>query len=73
MDYDDVSLALGARYELASGLFLAGSCTEFLNVPRDNRGKSTHPTHAAPSNGPDAGGQYAEWVLLVNLDIELIF
>lgn len=73
MDYDDVSFALGARYELAPGFLVAASYTQFANVPRENRGESEHPEQAAPSNGPDAGGRYSEWVGLVNLDLELIF
>lgn len=72
LDFHDVSMAAGVRYEIASDLFLAGSYTQFLNFPRDNRGESEHPRQAAPSNGPDAGGRYTEWVGLVNLNLELI-
>lgn len=73
LDFHDVSFALGARYELAPQLFLAGSFTQFLNVPRDTQGKSEHPTLQSPSNGPDSGGRYTEWVSLVNLNVEMVF
>ncbi len=73
MDYDDVSFAVGARYELWQDAFVSASYTQFENVPRDNSKKSVHPTEAPPSNGPDAGGQYDEWVGLVNLGVELGF
>jgi long-chain fatty acid transport protein len=73
MDYDDFSAAVGARYEVASGFFLGACYTEFYNLPRDNSGSSVHPHEQAPSNGPDAGGRYTEWVGLLNLDAELVF
>jgi long-chain fatty acid transport protein len=73
MDFDDVSLAVGARYELASRLFVAASYTQFYNFPRDTRGKSEHAQLAAPSNGPDSGGRYTDWAGLVNLNLEHTF
>ena len=72
MDFDDFAAAAGARVAVLPNLFVAGSYTNFYEIPRDTRGKSVHPTEASPSNGPDASGKYFEWVGVLDVNVELV-
>jgi len=70
-DFTGVSFALGARRALGDKLRLAASYTHFVFVPRSV--KSTLAFHAPPSRQPDASGHYAEFVGVVNTNLELSF
>jgi hypothetical protein len=65
--------ALGARFQLASRFFLAGSYTHLYYLPRDNVGKSTLSEAAVPTRHPDGGGRYTQWVGVFNANLEAAF
>ena len=69
MDGDDISLAIGARYEVSSSLRFGGSYTHMMFADRDNRDSSvTLPGGSAAAN-PDAGGIYTHWVGILNASV----
>jgi long-chain fatty acid transport protein len=65
--------AFGARWELVRGLFLAGSYTHLLYLPRDNVGKSELSSAEVPTRRPDGGGKYTQWISVFNANFEAVF
>lgn len=84
-DFHDVSVSLGARYELLDKtLALAGTYTQFIYVPReiDPRPRSTDaatgisssdPRFDPPSAQPDAAGKYTRSIGAFNLNVQYTF
>ncbi len=73
-DFDDVSVALGARLRATDWWALAISYTQIFYVPRDTT--STSKTAAPPdpkSLGPDAGGTYQQALGFANLNMQFSF
>jgi long-chain fatty acid transport protein len=72
-DADNISTALGGRFELGHALFVAASYTHIQYLNRDNTGKSELSTLELPTRRPDGGGKYTQWIGLVNFNIEKQF
>jgi long-chain fatty acid transport protein len=70
-DADNVALSGGARVELVPTWFLAASYTHLQFLGRDNAGKSAlaDPDVAGTTRRPDGGGQYAQWVGILNVNV----
>ena len=73
--FEDFGFAAGLRYEVIEDHLHATLCyTHFINVPRDNAGKSETALAAESFNlAPDAGGHYAETMGLINATVEVGF
>jgi long-chain fatty acid transport protein len=74
-DGDNMAVALGGRIQVAHSWFLAAGYTHLQFLPRDNTGKSqlADPFTAALTRRPDAGGQYEQWVAIVNMNVTKTF
>jgi long-chain fatty acid transport protein len=75
-DFHDISVALGARFELVKQLHAAISYTHFFYFSRDTSGKSKNDNFTEEqsySRSPDAGGTYSQWVGVVNVNLEANF
>jgi long-chain fatty acid transport protein len=72
-DADNLSGALGARWELSSGFFVSGSYTHIQYLARDNSGKSILPLADVPTRRPDGGGRYTQWIGVFNANVEVEF
>lgn len=75
-DFDDISVALGGRFQLGDHLHASLSYSHFFYIPRDTSGESTNDEYLpeqAYSRGPDAGGTYTQWVGAVNVNLEANF
>jgi long-chain fatty acid transport protein len=73
MDANKLSVAAGARLELASNVHLAASYLHVLYLPRDNTNASTLAEVEPPSRSPDAGGEYRQWLGAVNVNVDVAF
>ena len=72
-DFDTITLSLGGRFELSDKIFVAASYTQFVFLPRDNRGKSTLAAAQSPSAVPDAGAEYGQHIGALNLNADFEF
>lgn len=72
-DFDDVSVALGGRLQMAKQFGASLTYTHFFYLPRDTTGKSEVGTLVAPSVSPDAGGKYTQTLGLISVSAELSF
>lgn len=76
-DFDDISVALGGRFQIVKQFAAALTYTHLFYLPRDTAGKSgvteSGARFAAPSNGPDAGGTYTQTIGVINANVELSF
>jgi long-chain fatty acid transport protein len=72
-DADNVAVGLGARIEMARAFFLGASYTHIQYMDRDNIGKSQLPIAALPTQWPDGGGKYTQWIGVVNANVEKQF
>lgn len=73
MDFDDVSVTLGGRFEVVEKLHLGLSYTHIFYVQRDTTGKSKLSEYQSPSIVPDAGGIYNQTIGVVNANVEVQF
>lgn len=73
MDFHDVMLALGARWNVIDPLFAALTYTQFYYFPRDTNGESINDNYPSPSTSPDAGGRYTQFIGVLNANVELVF
>jgi long-chain fatty acid transport protein len=72
-DANNISGALGARWQLLSGFFVSGSYTHIQYLVRDNTGLSILSLADVPTRRPDAGGRYTQWIGVINANIEVEF
>lgn len=72
-DWNGVSAALGARFELVPGVYAAGTYTQLFYFPRDTRGESEISELSPPSQGPDSGGVYQHAVGALNANVDVVF
>jgi long-chain fatty acid transport protein len=77
-DANNFSGALGGRLKLTDYLFLSASYTHQQFMDRDNTGKSTLAVrNGVPVQVPtvlsDGGGQYRQWIGLINGNLEALF
>jgi long-chain fatty acid transport protein len=72
-DAHNVMAALGGRFGLSPGLFVAASYTHIQYLERDNTGRSELAAAVPPSRRPDGGGRYRQWIGLLNVNLEKHF
>jgi long-chain fatty acid transport protein len=72
-DADNVAGALGARIALTDTIFLAGSYTHIYFFTRDNTGLSTRADASGPTQQPDGGGVYRQWVGVFDANMDVQF
>jgi long-chain fatty acid transport protein len=72
-DADNVSPAVGGRFEIFNALYLAASYTHIQYLNRDNTGKSENFNAELPTRRPDGGGKYTQWVGVFNVNVEKQF
>jgi long-chain fatty acid transport protein len=72
-DADNVALAAGGRFEVARTWFVGVSYTHIQYVTRDNIGKSELSAAALPTKWADGGGQYTQWIGVLNANLEKQF
>jgi long-chain fatty acid transport protein len=70
-DANNLALAFGGRLQFADTWFAALSYTHLQFFTRDNTGKSTlaDPRLEPTTRRPDGGGEYEQWVGIVNLNV----
>jgi long-chain fatty acid transport protein len=70
-DANNLALAFGGRLQFADTWFVALSYTHLQFFTRDNTGKSTLADQrlAPQTRRPDGGGEYEQWVGVVNLNV----
>jgi long-chain fatty acid transport protein len=73
MDVKQITLAVGANFELNKHFGVGIAYTEFFGIPRDTSKTNENATFAAPSAGPNAGGQYTQLVGVINTNILVKF
>ncbi len=73
MDFDDISLALGARYQVVEPMFASLTFTQIIYFARDTGGKNGNAAWSVPSRSPDSGGKYEQSISLVNANLEFVF
>lgn len=74
VDFDDVSVAVGARFRATDWWALSLAYTQIFYVPRDTVGKSTTANPPDPKSlGPDSGGNYAQAIGFANLNMQFSF
>jgi len=72
-DFDDISLAVGGRFQLLDQLLFMASYTHFFYFPRDTTGAFELATRDLPTRVPDFGGKYTQVIGVINLNAELSF
>lgn len=72
-DFQDFSVALGARFQIVKQFAAALSWTQLFYVTRDTNGKSKNDDFVSPSKGPDAGGEYTQRIGVLNVNVEASF
>jgi long-chain fatty acid transport protein len=73
MDVKMVTLAVGGRVDVSKHVQLGLSYTSFFGIPRDTTGESVNAKLPAPSTGPDAGGQYTQYIGVFNASVGVHF
>ena len=70
-DANNVMITAGARYEVVRTWFVAASYTHLQFVSRDNTGKSrlADPEVAVATRRADGGGEYSQWVGILNANL----
>ncbi len=72
-DADSVDLALGTRVQVANLFCLSVSYTQIQYFNRNTTGASTLADAQVPTKQQDGGGQYTQWVGLIDLNLEKTF
>jgi long-chain fatty acid transport protein len=72
-DANNVLVSGGARLFLFDWFYLAASYTQLVFLDRDNTGKSTLASAAAPTQQQDGGGKYTQWAGFFDLNVEKQF
>ncbi|HKP60011.1 MAG TPA: outer membrane protein transport protein [Polyangiales bacterium] len=74
-DANNMSAALGARLQFAETWFIAGSYTHLQFFSRDNTGKSelADPDVGVITRRPDGGGEYRQWVGVLDVNLMKTF
>lgn len=72
-DSQIVSGALGGRLELPGKWFLGASLTHLQYLDRDNIGKSELTNAVLPTRRADGGGQYSQFISILNANVEKEF
>jgi long-chain fatty acid transport protein len=72
-DANTIAPALGARVEVIPTLFIAASYTHIQYFNRDNTGKSQLDQASNPTQRPDGGGRYTQWIGTLNANIQKSF
>jgi long-chain fatty acid transport protein len=72
-DSQIVSGALGGRLELPGKWFLGASLTHLQYLDRDNTGKSELTNAVLPTRRADGGGQYSQFISILNANVEKEF
>jgi long-chain fatty acid transport protein len=74
-DANNLLAALGGRLQLGTSWYVAASYTQLQFFDRDNTGLSqlADPALGAVTRRPDGGGQYRQWVGLVNANLTKTF
>ncbi len=73
IDADNLGLALGARFPIAGWMHLGVSYTHVQYFDRDNTGRSTLSAGQTPTQKQDAGGQYTQWIGILDVNVEKRF
>jgi long-chain fatty acid transport protein len=68
-DSHSVSGALGGRLELPKRWFIGLSYTHLQFLNRDNTGQSELTRAVLPTRRADGGGEYAQWIAIVNANV----
>jgi len=74
-DADNIAAALGARLEIAKTWFVALSYTHLQFLPRNTTGQShlADPTIQLITRRPDGGGDYQQWVGVIDANVSKQF
>lgn len=72
-DYNDVSIGLGGRFQLADFFHLSVLATEIIYFERDTRGTQTANRFGAPSRQPPSAGVYNQNIFVFNTNLEFGF
>jgi long-chain fatty acid transport protein len=72
-DWDSISFALGAGYQIIKHLHGELSYTQFFFPERDNVGESTLAGLKFPSTSPDSGGYYKQNLGVLDLNLDFAF
>jgi len=73
VDFHDISVSLGGRFQLVDWFFLSAGYTHFFYVPRNTTGAEAQDGYPSPSTGPDATGNYWQWIGALNLNAHFQF
>ncbi|MEM1033200.1 MAG: outer membrane protein transport protein [Myxococcota bacterium] len=73
LDFHDISLALGGKFQLIEGLFASLAYTQFFYIPRDTTGSSETNLFASPSAQPSAAGNYSQNIGVINAYLQAQF
>lgn len=72
-DADTLDGTAGMRLLLANGFYLAVSYTHIQYFDRNNSGASTLAGAQVPTKQQDGGGQYKQWIGLIDVNVEKTF
>jgi len=73
LDFHDVSVALGGKFQIIDELFLSAAYTQFFYIPRNTTDTNASNTFAAPSAQPYAGGNYSQSIGVLNVYVQAQF
>jgi len=73
LDFHDVSVALGGKFQLTNELFLSAAYTQFFYIPRDTTDTSGTNDFAPPSAQPYSGGNYSQNLGALNVYLQAAF
>ncbi|MDP9003099.1 MAG: outer membrane protein transport protein, partial [Myxococcota bacterium] len=73
MDADTIEAAMGGRLFVANFVHVAVSYTHLQSVNRDNSGRSQLANAQQPTHQQDGGGQYTQWVGVIDVNVEKTF
>jgi long-chain fatty acid transport protein len=72
-DADSIEGAIGGRFFIANYFYLAASYTHLQFFNRNNTGLSQAADASAPTQQPDSGGKYTQWVGIFDVNVEKTF
>jgi long-chain fatty acid transport protein len=73
MDADTIEGAVGGRLFVANFVHVAVSYTHLQSLNRDNSGRSQLANAQQPTHQQDGGGQYMQWVGVIDVNVERTF
>jgi long-chain fatty acid transport protein len=72
-DANNYQGALGGRFNVADWIYVSAQWTQIMYADRDTTGKSIASRYKIPTQQPDGGGQYKQWVGIFDLILEKQF